>query len=143
MNQEKEDFTKMLKEVAVTANVVGVDKLTNLLKEIQKNHKDISEAEYQNAMQVISVVSECYDMSVDDFYSNKRKNDRKYALASVCYILKKYHNFNLKKISFVTRKSYEYISILMKEIDDLSITHPFDKKYLQKLESIKSKLNNI
>lgn len=143
MNQEKEDFTKMLKEVAVTANIVGVDKLTNLLKEIQKNHKDISEAEYQNAMQVISVVSECYDMSVDDFYSNKRKNDRKYALASVCYILKKYHNFNLKKISFVTRKSYEYISILTKEIDDLSITHPFDKKYLQKLESIKSKLNNI
>lgn len=143
MNQEKEDFTKMLKEVAVTANVVGVDKLTNLLKEIQKNHKDISEAEYQNAMQVISVVSECYDMSVDDFYSNKRKNDRKYALASVCYILKKYHNFNFKKISFVTRKSYEYISILMKEIDDLSITHPFDKKYLQKLETIKSKLNNI
>ena len=32
MSQEKEDFTKMLKEVGVTANIVGVDKLTNLLK---------------------------------------------------------------------------------------------------------------
>lgn len=143
MNQQKEDFTKMLKEVAVTANVVGVDKLTNLLKEIQKNHKDISQTEYENAMQVISVVSECYNMSIDDFYSNKRKNDRKYALASVCYILRNKEKFSLKKISFVTRKSYEYISILMKEIDDLNVTHPFDKKYLQKLEIIKSKLNNI
>ena len=36
MNQEKEDFVKMLKEVGVTANIVGVDRLTTLLKEIQK-----------------------------------------------------------------------------------------------------------
>ena len=142
MNQEKEDFVKMLKEVGITANIVGVDKLTTLLKEIQKNHKDLTKEEYEKALGVISVVSECYGMTINDFYSNKRKNERKNALASVCFILYNYNKFNYKKISFVTRKSFEYISILMKEIEQMNPEHPFDKRFIKKLETIKLKLNN-
>ena len=142
MSQEKEEFTKMLKEVGVTANIVGVDKLTNLLKEIQKTHKDLTEEEYKNAMNIIAIVSDCYEMSISDFYSNKRKNDRRYALGSVCYILHKQKNFDYKKISFITKKSFTYISILIKEIEQMSITHPFEKKILQKLEIIKTKIDN-
>ena len=81
-------------------------------------------------------------MSISDFYSNKRKNDRRYALGSVCYILHKQKNFDYKKISFITKKSFTYISILIKEIEQMSITHPFEKKILQKLEIIKTKIDN-
>jgi len=141
MNQE-EDITKMLIEVGETAKVVGVSSLTKMLKEIQKTKKDLSQQEYEKAMEIISVVCDVYQMSVADFFSNKRKNDRRFALGIVCYILNKEHKFDYKKISFITKKSFTYISILINEIQQMEITHPFDKKTLQKLDIIKIKLQN-
>ena len=141
MNQEKEKFTKMLTEVGNTAEIIGVDKLTELLKDIQKSQKEITQEEYDKAMAIIKVVCENYSISIEEFYNNKRKNNRRYAIASVCYILNKIEKFDYQKISFMTKKSFTYISILIKEISEMSITHPFDKKILTKLEEIKSQLN--
>lgn len=141
MNQEKEKFTKMLTEVGNTAEIIGVDKLTELLKDIQKSQKEITQEEYDKAMAIIKVVCENYSISIEEFYNNKRKNNRRYAIASVCYILNKTEKFDYQKISFMTKKSFAYISILIKEISEMSITHPFDKKILNKLEEIKSQLN--
>lgn len=142
MNQEKEKFTKMLTEVGNTAEIIGVDKLTELLKNIQKSQKEITQEEYDKAMTIIKVVCENYSMSIEDFYYNKRKNNRKYAIATVCFILNKIEKFDYDKISFITNKPFALISILIKEISEMSITHPFDKKILNKLEEIKSQLNN-
>lgn len=141
MSQE-EDITKMLMEVGQTAKIIGVSSLTKILKEIQKTKKDLSQEEYEKAMEIISVVCDIYEMSVPDFFSNKRKNNRRYALGSVCYILNKANKFDYQKISFITKKSFTYISILIKEIQHMDITHPFDKKILQKLDIIKLKLEN-
>jgi chromosomal replication initiation ATPase DnaA len=141
MNQE-EDITKMLMEVGETAKIIGVSSLTKMLKEIQKTKKDLSEVEYEKAMEIISIVCDVYEMSVNDFFSNKRKNNRRYALGSVCHILYKENKFDYKKISFITKKSFTYISILIKEIQDMDITHPFEKKILQKLDIIKLKIEN-
>jgi chromosomal replication initiation ATPase DnaA len=141
MNQE-EDITKMLIEVGETAKIVGVSSLTKMLKEIQKTKKDLSQQEYEKAMDIISVVCDVYEMTVSDFFSNKRKNNRRFALGSVCYILNKENNFDYQKISFITKKSFTYISILINEIKEMDIMHPFEKKILQKLEIIKLKLQN-
>lgn len=141
MNQEKEKFTKMLTEVGNTAEIIGVDKLTELLKNIQKSKKEITQEEYDKAMVVIKVVCDNYSISIEDFFHNKRKNNRRYAIASACYILNKIEKFDYEKISFITNKSFPFISILIKEISEMSIKHPFDKKILTKLEEIKSQLN--
>jgi chromosomal replication initiation ATPase DnaA len=136
MNQETEDISKMLNEVGVTAKIVGISQLTEILKYIQKTHQDISEKDYENAKNVIVITCKHYDMTFEDFYSKKRKNERRYALATVCYILNKDYNFNLDKISFIVKKSIFFVSILINEIGDMNKKHPVDLKILNKLEKI-------
>lgn len=142
MSQEKSDILKMLMEVGTTAEIVGVTKLTEILKDIQKTQKDLTIEEYEKAMSIINVVCETYSMSLEDFYSNKRKNNRRYALGSVFYILYKKENFDYEKISFITKKPFPLISILIKEIKEMSKTHPFEKQILSKLDTILLKLEN-
>lgn len=142
MSQEKSDILKMLMEVGTTAEIVGVTKLTEILKDIQKTQKDLTIEEYEKAMSIINVVCETYSMSLEDFYSNKRKNNRRYALGSVFYILYKKENFDYEKISFITKKPFPLISILIKEIKEMSRTHPFEKQILSKLDNILLKLEN-
>lgn len=139
-NQETEDISKMLNEVGVTAKIVGVNNLTQMLKNIQKIHKDINEKDYENANNVILSTCKHYDMTFDDFYSKKRKNDRRYALATVCYILNKEYKFSPEKISFVVKKSVFFISILINEIMDMNKKHPVDAKVLNKLDKILSEI---
>jgi chromosomal replication initiation ATPase DnaA len=89
MNQEKDNISKMLMEVGATAEIVGVSKLTEILKHIQKSQKELTIEEYDKAMFIINIVCETYSMTLEDFYSNKRKNNRRYALGSVFYICSK------------------------------------------------------
>jgi hypothetical protein len=140
MNQEKDDISKMLMEVGATAEIVGVSKLTEILKHIQKSQKDLTIEEYDKAMLIINIVCETYSMTLEDFYSNKRKNNRRYALGSVFYILYKKESFDYEKISFITKKPFPLISILIKEIKEMSRTHPFEKQILSKLDNILLKL---
>jgi chromosomal replication initiation ATPase DnaA len=140
MNQETDDISKMLNEVGVTAKIVGVTELTKILKHIQKTHEDISENDYENAKNIIIKTCSHYDMTFEDFYSKKRKNERRYALASVCYILKIKYNFNLDKISFLVKKSVFFVSILINEIQDMNRKHPVDLKILTRLDKILSEI---
>ena len=138
--QEPEDISKMLNEVGATAKIVGVNKLTEILKHIQKTHQDISEKDYENAKNVIVKTCKHYDMTFEDFYSKKRKNERRYALATVCYILNKEYKFNLDKISFVVKKSVFFVSILINEVMDMNRKHPVDIKVLTRLDKILSEI---
>lgn len=139
MNQEN-DFTKMLKEVGITAEIVGVSNLTSLLKYIQKNHKEINEEDYKNAMNVIEVVCKNYNITIEDFYSNKRKNDRRYALGTVCYILNKKMNFKIISICYIVKKAHVFVYGLVKQIEELDEKHPSDRVFVKKLNNIISEL---
>jgi len=142
MSQENLDISNMLKEVGTTAEIVGVTKLTEILKDIQKNQKELTQEEYEKALGIINQVCETYSMSVDDFYSNKRKNNRRYALGTVFYILYEKNKMDFEKISLITKKPFSLISILIKEIKEMNKNHPFDKDILYKLETILLKLEN-
>ena len=140
MNQEKENFTKMLMEVGTTVEIVGVERLTELLKDIQKIHKDITYEQHEEALKVILVTSKNYDMTFDDFFSKKRKNDRRFALGTVCFILNKKLNFDANAISLIVKKGVGFVYFLIKEIEEMDKNHPVDKKILNKIENILQEL---
>jgi chromosomal replication initiation ATPase DnaA len=144
MKQETNELSEMLVQVGVTAKAVGVQKLTEMLKDIQQKSKEITDEDYENSKYVVSVVCNQFDITVSDFYSNKRKNNRRHALGCVCFILDKYYGFDYKKIEFVIKKSFSYVSILISEIKDMNPNHPYDKKTLEKLNlAIKEITNKI
>lgn len=142
MIQDK-NISKMLVELGATAEIVGVERLTQILKEIRKNEKNLTIDEYQKAMQIIEIVCTSYDITIDDFYSNKRKNNRRYALASVFFVLKKIFNYDYEKISIITKKPFSIISILIKEISEMDKKHPFENQILIKLDEIVEKINIV
>lgn len=142
MIQDK-NISKMLVELGATAEIVGVERLTQILKEIRKNEKNLTIDEYQKAMQIIEIVCTSYDITIDDFYSNKRKNNRRYALASVFFVLKKIFNYDYEKISIITKKPFSIISILIKEISEMDKKHPFENQILTKLDEIVEKINIV
>jgi chromosomal replication initiation ATPase DnaA len=142
MIQDK-NISKMLVELGATAEIVGVERLTQILKEIRKNEKNLTVDEYQKAMQIIEIVCTTYDITIDDFYSNKRKNNRRYALSSVFFVLNKKLNYDYEKISIITKKPFSIISILIKEISEMDKKHPFDNQILTKLDEIVEKTNMI
>jgi chromosomal replication initiation ATPase DnaA len=142
MIQDK-NISKMLVELGATAEIVGVERLTQILKEIRKNEKNLTVDEYQTAMQIIEIVCTTYDITIDDFYSNKRKNNRRYALSSVFFVLNKKLNYDYEKISIITKKPFSIISILIKEISEMDKKHPFDNQILTKLDEIVEKTNMI
>jgi len=142
MIQDK-NISKMLVELGATAEIVGVERLTQILKEIRKNEKNLTVDEYQKAMQIIEIVCTSYDITIDDFYSNKRKNNRRYALSSVFFVLNKKLNYDYEKISIITKKPFSIISILIKEISEMDKKHPFDNQILTKLDEIVEKTNMI
>jgi chromosomal replication initiation ATPase DnaA len=142
MSQENNEISNMLMQVGVTAKVVGVQKLTELLKDIQKNSKEITEDDYIKAKYVVEIVCKHFDITIDYFYSNKRSNNRRHALGSVCYILDKYYGFETKKIEFIIKKSFSYVSILISEIKSMSKSHPYEKKILEKLNLSIQEINN-
>lgn len=134
MSQETQQFTELLKQVGTTAKLLGVDKLTEILKDVQKNHKDITMEQYNISHQVIQNVCKVYEITEADFFDNKRKNMRKYALATVCYILNKNYNFDYYTISFIVKKSKSLVSVLITEISQLDNTHFQDRIIVKKLQ---------
>jgi chromosomal replication initiation ATPase DnaA len=142
MSQETQQFTELLKQVGTTAKVVGVEKLTEILKEVKKNYKDISPEQYQISQNVIKIVCEVYEISYDDFFDNKRKNMRKYALSIVCYVLNEIYKMDYEIISFIVKKSKGLISVLISDIKQLNKNHFQDKQTLVKLDKVLTLINN-
>jgi hypothetical protein len=60
----------------------------------------------------------------------------------VFFILYKKYDFDYNKIHYVTKKSFTVISTLIKEVEEMSRTHPFEKKMLSKLDNILLKIEN-
>jgi len=142
MSQETQQFTELLKQVGTTAKAVGVEKLTEILKEVKKNYKDISPEQYQISQSVIKTVCEVYEISHDDFFDNKRKNMRKYALSIVCYVLNEIYKMDYDTISFIVKKSKGLISVLISDMKQLNKNHFQDRQTLVKLEKVLTLINN-
>ena len=142
MSQETQQFTELLKQVGTTAKVIGVEKLTEILKEVKKNYKDISPEQYKISQNVIKIVCEVYEISYDDFFDNKRKNMRKYALSIVCYVLNEIYKMDYEIISFIVKKSKGLISVLISDIKQLNKNHFQDKQTLVKLDKVLTLINN-
>jgi chromosomal replication initiation ATPase DnaA len=80
MNQEndtisKQDISGLLKEFNNTLNVIGVERLTEILIYSRKNNIHLTEKQLVSANDIIKVVCEEFNITIDDLYSAKRKNN--------------------------------------------------------------------
>ena len=144
MNQETNNISNVQLELNKTIQVIGKDKLLELLKISRENESNLNEEVKLKSQQVIKIVCEEFNIDVDDFYSRTRKNNRRYAIGITAMILKDYLNLDVADISFLLKKPNNLVSIYCTEVHELNPKHKSDIYIIERIENInqKLKLNN-
>jgi chromosomal replication initiation ATPase DnaA len=144
MNQETNNISNVLLELNKTIQVIGKDKLLELLKISRENESNLNVEIKLKSQEVIKIVCDEFNIDVDDFYSRTRKNNRRYAIGITAMILKDYLNLDVADISFLLKKPNNLVSIYCTEVHELNPKHKSDIYIIERIENInqKLKLNN-
>ena len=144
MNQETNNISNVLLELNKTIQVIGKEKLLELLKISRENESNLNEDIKIKSQEVIRIVCGEFNIDVDDFYSRTRKNNRRYAIGITAMILKEYLNLDIADISFLLKKPNNLVSIYCTEVYELNPKHKSDIYIIERIENInqKLKLNN-
>ena len=144
MNQETNNISSVLLELNKTIQVIGKDKLLELLKISRENESNLNEEIKFKSQEVIKIVCDEFNIDVDDFYSRTRKNNRRYAIGITAMILKDYLNLDIADISFLLKKPNNLVSIYCTEVHELNPRHKSDIYIIERIKNInqKLKLNN-
>ena len=140
MNQETNNISNVLLELNKTIQVIGKDKLLELLKISRENESNLNDEIKTKSQEVIKIVCDEFNIDVDDFYSRTRKNNRRYAIGITAMILKDYLNLDIADISFLLKKPNNLVSIYCTEVYELNPKHKSDIYIIQRIENINQKL---
>jgi chromosomal replication initiation ATPase DnaA len=143
MNQETNNITNVLSEINKTIQVIGKDKLLELLKISRDNETNLNDEIKFKSQQVIKIVCDEFNIEVDDFYSRTRKNNRRYAIGITAMILKDFYNLDIADISFLLKKPNNLVSIYCTEVYELNPKHKSDIYIIERIENINQKLKLI
>lgn len=144
MNQETNNISNVLLELNKTIQIIGKEKLLELLRISRENESNLNEDIKIKSQEVIRIVCDEFNINIDDFYSRTRKNNRRYAIGITAMILKENLNLDIADISFLLKKPNNLVSIYCTEVYELNPKHKSDIYIIERIENInqKLKLNN-
>jgi chromosomal replication initiation ATPase DnaA len=143
MNQETNNISSLLLEINKTIQVIGTEKLLDLLKISRENNSDLGDEVKSKSQMVIKIVCDEFNIEIDDFYSRTRKNNRRYAIGITAMILKDYLKLDVADISYLIKKPNNLVSIYCSEVHELNPNHKSDIYIIEKINNINIKLNNL
>ena len=142
-NQEHKTTTTLFSELNKTIQVLGVEKLVDILKHIRKKSVEITQDQVDQSEVIIKTVCEEFAISIDEFYSHKRLNDRRYAVGVCALLLQNKVGLDNSDISFLLRKPADIVSIYKNSINLLRDVRPDDLKILKRIANINIKLKDL
>jgi chromosomal replication initiation ATPase DnaA len=143
MTQETNNISSVLSELNKTIQIIGTEKLLELLKISRENDSNLGEEIKLKSQMVIQLVCDEFNINMDDFYSRTRKNNRRYAIGVTAMILKEHLKLDVADISFLIKKPNNLVSIYCSEVYDLNPKHKSDINIIQKIDNINIKLKKI
>jgi hypothetical protein len=143
MSQETNNITKVLSELNKTIQVIGTEKLIEILKISRENDTDLDDDTIIKSRMIIQIVCDEFQIKYDDFFSRMRKNNRRYAIGITTTLLKDILKLDVADISFLLKKPNNLISIYSNEVMELNPRHKSDIVIIEKIENINTKLKNI
>ena len=143
MTQETNNISSVLLEINKTIQIIGTEKLLELLKISRENDSDLGEEVKIKSQMIIQIVCDEFNIEIDDFYSRTRKNNRRYAIGVTAMILKEYLKLDVADISFLIKKPNNLVSIYCSEVQELNPKHKSDIYIIEKINNINNKLNNL
>ena len=120
MSQETNNITKVLSELNKTIQVIGTEKLIEILKISRENDTDLDDDTIIKSRMIIQIVCDEFQIKYDDFFSRMRKNNRRYAIGITTTLLKDILKLDVADISFLLKKPNNLISIYSNEVLELN-----------------------
>ena len=144
MSQETtNNISSVLLELNKTIQIIGMEKLLELLKISRENDSNLGEDIKMKSQMIIQLVCDEFNIEKNDFYSRTRKNNRRYAIGITSMILKEHLKLDVADISFLIKKPNNLVSIYCSEVYDLNPKHKSDITIIQKIDNINIKLKKI
>lgn len=142
MNQEKQNnnISNVFLEMSKTIEQIGVDETIGLLKVSRQKYSILTEEQKKSTLKIVSIVCDCFNISIQDFYSATRKNNRRYAIGITAMILTDDLGIDISDVSFLLKKPINLVSLYRKEVKELNPKHKSDIKIIEKINDINSVL---
>lgn len=140
MEQETNNVSKVLKELDLTIQVIGTEKLLEILKYSRLSTTSINQEQINRSLEILQVVCDEFNISLSEFFNNNRKTVRRITIGVSAFLIQKEINLNNSDISYILKKSDEAVSLYKQEVIRLNSNHPQDRQILEKINIILNKL---
>jgi hypothetical protein len=143
MKQETDNVSMVFKELDKTIQIIGAEKLIEILKYSRKNPPTLNQEQIEQALKLVQVVCDEFKISLDDIFDMKRKNNRRISIGICAFVIQKQLNLDNSNISYILKKSDTLVSLYKQEILRLNSNHPSDRQILEKIDNINANIDKL
>lgn len=143
MKQETDNVSMVFKELDKTIQIIGAEKLIEILKYSRKNPPTLNQEQIKQALILVQVVCDEFKISLDDIFDMKRKNNRRISIGICAYVIQRQLNLDNSNISYILKKSDTLVSLYKQEILRLNSNHPSDRQILEKIDNINANIDKL
>jgi hypothetical protein len=143
MKEETNNVSLVFKELDKTIQIIGADKLIEILKYSRKNPPTLNEEQIEQALKLVQLVCEEFNITFDDIFDMKRKNNRRISIGVCAFVIQKELKLDNSNISYILKKPDTLVSLYKQEILRLNSNHPSDRQVLQKIDNINANINKL
>jgi hypothetical protein len=143
MKEGAENTSIVFKELDKTIQIIGIEKLIEILKYSRKNPPTLNQEQIEQALKLVQVVCDEFKISLNDIFDMKRKNNRRISIGVCAFIIQKELNLDNSNISYILKKSDTLVSLYKQEILRLNSNHPSDRQILEKINNINANINKL
>jgi hypothetical protein len=143
MKEETNNVSLVFKELDKTIQIIGADKLIEILKYSRKNPPTLNEEQIEQALKLVQLVCNEFNISLDDIFDMKRKNNRRISIGVCAFVIQKELKLDNSNISYILKKPDTLVSLYKQEILRLNSKHPSDRQILEKIDKINANINKL
>ena len=143
MKQETDNVSMVFKELDKTIQIIGAEKLIEILKYSRKNPPTLNHEQIEQALKLVQIVCDEFKISLDDIFDMKRKNNRRISIGICAFVIQKQMNLDNSNISYILKKSDTLVSLYKQEILRLNSNHPSDRQILEKIDNINANIEKL
>jgi hypothetical protein len=130
----------VFKELDKTIQIIGTDKLIEILKYSRKNPPTLNQEQIEQALRLVQIVCNEFNIKLEDIFDMKRKNNRRISIGVCASVIQQELNLDNSNISYILKKPDTLVSLYKQEILRLNPRHPSDKQILEKIDNINANI---
>jgi hypothetical protein len=140
MDNQNNNVSIVFKELDKTIQIIGTDKLIEILKYSRKNPPTLNQEQIEQALRLVQIVCNEFNIKLEDIFDMKRKNNRRISIGVCASVIQQELNLDNSNISYILKKPDTLVSLYKQEILRLNPRHPSDKQILEKIDNINANI---